>query len=366
MPAQVLDHVRRDREPLAVEELGVALREVVDQRRDLFGPLAQGRYHDLEDVQPVVEVLSELAGRHGLLQVLVGGRDDSDVHLDRGVAPDPRELPVLQDVEELGLERRVEIADLVEEDGAVVGRLELADLELMGAGEGPALVAEQLRLQQLARDRRAVDLHEGPPVARGMVVDRPGDEVLARAGFAADQHRDVHLGGLLDDPPDLLHPGAAPEGGLLPKPPGCVVGRSPWRCRDDRRAYRLDGVLQLVGLRGLDDEVVRSEGGGFADPIAVLGVEEHDEGAWIGAQELDLTQQVHPVGAVQLHAYQAELESPSREKSKRLVRRPCRKRVVAPAPEQSGEMAPESLICFHNEHGFIVHDVSWWPVAAGY
>ena len=36
----------------------------------------------------------------------------------------------------------MEITDLVEEDSPVVGGFELADLELMGAREGPPLVAE--------------------------------------------------------------------------------------------------------------------------------------------------------------------------------------------------------------------------------
>ena len=52
------------------------------------------------------------------------------------------------------------VADLVEEDRAAVGHLEQAPLARARAGEGAALVAEQLALDQLGRDRRAVDLDE--------------------------------------------------------------------------------------------------------------------------------------------------------------------------------------------------------------
>src|SRR5436853_7346076 len=77
----------------------------------------------------------------------------------------------------------MEVADLVEKDGAAVGRLELADLELVGPGEGAALVAEHLALEELARHRGAVDLDEGPGPAGGELVDRAGDELLARDGL---------------------------------------------------------------------------------------------------------------------------------------------------------------------------------------
>ena len=84
-------------------------------------------------------------------------------------------------MQELALQGRVEVADLVEEDGALVGGLELADLELVGAREGASLVAEQLALEQLPRHRRAVDLDERSVAAGSEVVDRPRHELLAGA-----------------------------------------------------------------------------------------------------------------------------------------------------------------------------------------
>ena len=55
---------------------------------------------------------------------------------------------------------RRHLADLVEEHRAVVGELELARLVLDRAGEGAALEAEQLGLEQFGRERRAVHLDE--------------------------------------------------------------------------------------------------------------------------------------------------------------------------------------------------------------
>src|SRR5438093_13586888 len=85
----------------------------------------------------------------------------------------------------------MKVADLVEEDGAAMGRLELADLELVGARESASLVTEQFALQQVPRHGGAVDLDEGPSPPGGGMVDRVGDELFAGAGLARDDHGDV-------------------------------------------------------------------------------------------------------------------------------------------------------------------------------
>ena len=55
---------------------------------------------------------------------------------------------------------------------------------LSGAGEGPLLIAEELALQQVFRDGRHVDGHEGPVPPAGGPVDRVGEQLLAGAGLA--------------------------------------------------------------------------------------------------------------------------------------------------------------------------------------
>ena len=64
---------------------------------------------------------------------------------------EPRELAVLQHLQQLGLQRSAHLADLVEEHRAVIGELELPGLVLDGAGERAALETEELRLEQLGR-----------------------------------------------------------------------------------------------------------------------------------------------------------------------------------------------------------------------
>ena len=172
---------------LAREQVG----EVADQRRDVVAPLAQRRHVDRDDVEAVEQVLAERALVDLLFEVLVGRGDHAHVHLDDAVAAEPLELLLLQHAQHLGLRLQAHVADLVEEDRALVGLLELADLPIGGAGERALLVAEQLRLDQLVGDRRAVDLHERAVAAQALAVDRARHQLLADAALAPDQHGGV-------------------------------------------------------------------------------------------------------------------------------------------------------------------------------
>ena len=122
--------------------------------------LAQGRRAERHHVEPEVEVLAEAPRLDLLAELLVGRRDDAHVDLDHPLAADAAELAGLQRPQHLGLGGQAHVADLVEEEGAAVGDLEQAALAADRAGEGALLVAEELALDELGRDGRAVHLDE--------------------------------------------------------------------------------------------------------------------------------------------------------------------------------------------------------------
>jgi hypothetical protein len=63
---------------------------------------------------------------------------------------------VLEDAQQLRLDRERRLADLVEEDGAAARVLEEAAAIAFGAGERAADVPEELALEERVRDRGAV------------------------------------------------------------------------------------------------------------------------------------------------------------------------------------------------------------------
>ena len=87
--------------------------------------------------------------------------------------------------------------------------------------KAPALVAEQLGLQQVLGQGRAVDGHQRPPPGDVAEVDRLGHQLLARPRLARHQHvarRRRHPRHPIED---VQHPRASPEqvmvGVLLPQ-----------------------------------------------------------------------------------------------------------------------------------------------------
>src|SRR5204862_2480674 len=89
--------------------------------------------------------------------------------------------------QELGLQAERQLADLVEEQGALVGELEAAELLLGGAGERALLVTEQLALDQRLGERRAVDRDAWTGAPPRRAVDRARHHLLARARLAAEE-----------------------------------------------------------------------------------------------------------------------------------------------------------------------------------
>ena len=116
------------------------------------------------------------------------------------VGADLLQLAGLHEAQQQPLHPQGHLADFVEEDGAAVGELELADLVAIGAREGALDVAEQLRFEQRFRKAGAVHGDQLPRGARAAPVDGAGDELLADAALAGDQ--DLGVGPR--DPLDLL------------------------------------------------------------------------------------------------------------------------------------------------------------------
>ena len=113
----------------------------------------------------------------------------------RLVAADRLELAGLDDAQQAGLLLQPERVDLVEQDGAVAGRLELADLGAVGAGERALDVAEEGALDQVGRLGAAGHRQERMVLARRAVVHQPGQVGLAGARLAGQQHGHVVGGG---------------------------------------------------------------------------------------------------------------------------------------------------------------------------
>src|SRR5437867_8818447 len=100
----------------------------MSDERALVGPIGEPRQHQHEALQPIEEILAKLAAPDFLLQLAVCRAHQSDVDLDRRFGTRRDHLALLQHVQQSSLERRRQVADLVQEQRAAVRLYDFAGL----------------------------------------------------------------------------------------------------------------------------------------------------------------------------------------------------------------------------------------------
>ena len=237
------------------------LQEARGEKRDVAGPFAKRRQVDRNDVQPEEEVLAELPFGDHLLEVLVRRGDEPEVDGGLLAGAEAADGFRLKRPEKGDLGRHVDLADLVEAERAAGGGFDAAFLAcLESAGEGAGDIAEELRLEEVAGERRAFDGDEGLVLAGREIVEGLRDELLAGAAFALDQHGRGGGGDAADELVDSFHrrrgAGEGVESAL------CVqlrfeVRHLAFQGADLEDAFDAGAELGEVG-DGLGEEVVRT------------------------------------------------------------------------------------------------------------
>src|SRR6266852_1181134 len=191
VPLERFDGARGEAQRLLLPRV-VPGEEVRREQGHVTAALAQRRQHQRHHVEAVEQVAPEGALLDLRLEVLVGRGDQPEVHR-FGLAPTHRlDRALLQHAEQLALQRERHLADLVQEDGPAVRRLE-----------------------------------------PGQAVHRLGDQLLARAALSLDEHRAVR--------------GSDPDQ-RVEDVPDCLRG-----AHQPRSAGRLEPVQPEVPRRGGDE-----------------------------------------------------------------------------------------------------------------
>ena len=184
---------------------GEAVHEEPGHQRDVLGALAEGREVDPHDVEAIEQIFAEAADFDFLLEVPVGGGDDSNVGFQGLIATDAGELAFLQHAQDFGLHMHRHFADLIQEQGAAVALFKAAHPHGGGSGEAAFFMAEEFTFQQAFRDGGAVDRDKGFAGAQAVALDGAGDDFLAAAALARDHHRSIRAGYAADNFEDALH-----------------------------------------------------------------------------------------------------------------------------------------------------------------
>src|SRR5438552_3380619 len=109
---------------------------MVGQERNVFDALAKRRQFDRENVEPVVEILAELALFDRLLEVAIARGDHTNVDRYLGSATQAPQPLLFQYSQQLGLQLDLHLGDFVEQQGSAVGKLEASFAPPVRSGKG--------------------------------------------------------------------------------------------------------------------------------------------------------------------------------------------------------------------------------------
>ncbi len=326
-----------------------AREAVIDQQRDVLPPLAQGRHAHAQHVQAVEEILAEAPGFDVAFDV--AGRRGQDPHVDLaglGISDGP-DLLLLEGAQQLRLERRRQLGDLVEEERSAVGLHEEAPARAVGAGEGAAGVAEELALQQVLRNRRAVDRHERAAASRRLGVDGPGENLLAGAALAGEQHRGLELCRALDE---LQHLDHDVRGGDDRPLSDDALDVPPQQRVLAAQAFALPGLAQgqqrLGGREGLREVVVGAPLHGFDGEIrAAMGRHQDQGGA--GQPARQLRQKLEPIDARHPQVAEHRVHRALLEQGERRGPVRGRQHLVLLGRQDERQALPQGLVVVHDQ-----------------
>src|SRR5260370_36783400 len=169
----------------------IAIDEVLNEHWNVFLAFSQRRHLNRENVEPVKEVTPKCVFRDRRLQITVRGSNHANISSDRSSSTDTFEFMFLQNTQESDLRLGRKLSDFIEEDGASFGQLKAPQAPLSCPGEGPLLMAEQFRRDQVAWNCGAVNTGQRSRGTLRAFVDGTCDQFFARPRFAGDQNGGV-------------------------------------------------------------------------------------------------------------------------------------------------------------------------------
>ena len=163
---------------------------MTDQHRNIVGALPQRRHLQRDDVQAVIEILSESPLPHALRQVDVRRCNHANIDFNGFGAAQALYLPILQNAQQFQPEVRGGMSPISSRNKVLLcSLLKAADPITDGAGKRAFGMAEQLRFEQIFRQRAAIDRDHPRLRARAGHVQRAGGHFLTRSRFSANEHR---------------------------------------------------------------------------------------------------------------------------------------------------------------------------------
>src|SRR5260370_2838834 len=138
---------------------GKLFDEVPNKLRNISFPFTERRQRKRENIQPVVQILSEFAVADHLPQVSIARRDDTNIDPRGTDAAYSLELAFLEYAKKLGLKLQRHVYTFVAEQRSTIGQRKTAHVRTNIAGENSALGSAEFAFQKTGGPQPFFHIH---------------------------------------------------------------------------------------------------------------------------------------------------------------------------------------------------------------
>ena len=210
---------------------------------------------------------------------------------------------------------------------------------------------EELAFDQALRHRRQVHRHEGTAAPVGVVVDVPGEHLLACPALARDQDRDRLGGDLLGDPRHVAHRGGVPQHHWLVIPTRLLFTQPRQLAGRLELVERLRHARVQLGRREvLGDVVERPQVHRLDGDRDLLDHRDHDD-ADVGVLLAHLPEDLEAADAGHLHVEEHHVDRTGFHRPQRLLAGGDRDGAHAGGADDRLHRLPHAGIVVHDQDG---------------
>src|SRR5271165_5505906 len=169
--------------------------------------LAQRGHMNIENVEPVIEVLTQFSVGHSVIRNLVGGGEHADIDRGFDFTAEAAQFVVLEYTQQLGLRAYRHFANFVEQQRSAFGQLKTAGAAFQRSRKCAFLVAKNFAFDQGFGNGRTINRYKRFVSPRTQIVDGARHQFLTGTARPGDQYRRRARSHLLDQPENRLHLG---------------------------------------------------------------------------------------------------------------------------------------------------------------
>src|SRR6267142_7242401 len=142
-----------------------------DQKWDVFATLAQRRYGNGKNIQPIPKVFAKQSLLDVVVEISISGRNNSHINFDRARTAQAFEFALLNDAEQLHLYVSRQLANFIQKKCCAMRQFKAANLASISSSERAPFMPKQFALDQAGRQRGAIDFYQRPIAALAGVVN---------------------------------------------------------------------------------------------------------------------------------------------------------------------------------------------------